>query len=949
MKKRKKLFSVLFLLLVALLAYSIASFANTDSSMTQDGIKATLTTDKDTYSVGDTVKVTVKIENTNSYAVNNVTYKATLPEGLVASSDTVLEKAFSSMVAGATETIIVNTTAVKEGEVKTGDTTPVVLFILLAICAVMAMFFMFKMNKKASNSLMVAIVVTVATVMAFGTYAEASTTTKQITLEKKVKVGDNDSVIKAVVKYEFEEETTAASSSSDNSNGNTSNDTAETTTAGSTVETTTVASTETTTGTTTETTADSGDNDDSTAVFAHVSVHDPSIVRSEDGKYYVFGSHLAAAQSTNLITWNKIADGVVTTNPLFNNYKSELSEPLAWLNGQPDTVWAGDVIYNKAMGKYCYYACSSVWGTSQSVIWFATSDNIAGPYDYQASIIYTGFNNSTNSSNPLSYKNTNIDELIANGTLSGLRSGWFFSNGSYNNAIGMFPNAIDPTVFYDNSGKLWMVYGSYSGGIYVIQLDNTTGKPLYKGSETGGYDRYFGKLICKSASDGTGEGPFIMYDKTSGYYFLYVTYGGLAENDGYNIRVYRSLSPDGPYTDAAGNLAASNTNYGTKLFGNYKFSSQSVAYKSGGHSSAFVDANGKMFQVYHTRFDDGDTVDAHEVRVHQMFLNKNGWTVLAPYEYSGETISSTGYDASEIVGEYEFMNHGTSTTNTISLPSKIYLNVDGTITGACSGTWVSEEGTYYATLVIDGITYDGVFLKQSDETVNRTVVMTFTAISGTNNTAIWGSKISNNVDTSVTLTYDFEENLLDSNGANGGTAVGDISYVTGIDGGKAINFTGASVASGYITLPTSIVGDSFTVSAFVKPTQITTYASCFFMDYGSKGFMSVYPKAWDTVLDFRYRVEANDTWNDTNYSTTLSAGQWYNIAVTYDASSKTAKLYLNGNLVSTGNNITSLGIPSTIKVGTDNWVAFNGAVDKLLISNSAKSSSELAAYYNQNN
>jgi arabinan endo-1,5-alpha-L-arabinosidase len=30
------------------------------------------------------------------------------------------------------------------------------------------------------------------------------------------------------------------------------------------------------------------------------------------------------------------------------------------------------------------------------------------------------------------------------------------------------PNAVDPDVFFDNEGKLWMLYGSYSGGIFIL-------------------------------------------------------------------------------------------------------------------------------------------------------------------------------------------------------------------------------------------------------------------------------------------------------------------------------------------------------------------------------------------------------------------------------------------------------------------------------------------------
>ena len=37
--------------------------------------------------------------------------------------------------------------------------------------------------------------------------------------------------------------------------------------------------------------------------FKNVSVHDPSIIRTADGTFYIYGSHMAAARSTDLIQW----------------------------------------------------------------------------------------------------------------------------------------------------------------------------------------------------------------------------------------------------------------------------------------------------------------------------------------------------------------------------------------------------------------------------------------------------------------------------------------------------------------------------------------------------------------------------------------------------------------------------------------------------------------------
>lgn len=77
-----------------------------------------------------------------------------------------------------------------------------------------------------------------------------------------------------------------------------------------------------------------------------------------------------------------------------------------------------------------------------------------------------------------------------------------------------------------------------------------------------------------------------------------------------------------------------------------------------GHNSAMVDDDGKMYLVYHTRFQsDSGTNEGHQIRVHQIFENDNGWLVAAPYEYSGETLSQDGYTMEDMAGTYEFIYH----------------------------------------------------------------------------------------------------------------------------------------------------------------------------------------------------------------------------------------------------------------------------------------------------
>ena len=342
------------------------------------------------------------------------------------------------------------------------------------------------------------------------------------------------------------------------------------------------------------------------------------------------------------------------------------------------------------------------------------------------------------------YTNTNIYGLIADGTLKdGYNNNWS-SGADYNTDYA--PNAIDPTIFNDTEGRLWMTYGSWSGGIYLLEIDPKTGAAIYPGkngkTDDGRViDEYFGTRIAGGHTI-SGEGPFILYDEETEYYYLYVTYEFLDSVSGYNMRLFRSKKPEGPYLDAAGNSAVLSSNkdnhdkIGIKVMGNYEFENLPKAYKSPGHNSALVDKDGQRYLFYHTRF--SNSGEYFELRVHQQFMNEKGWPVTAVFENRGDSISQTGYTEKDIVGTYEFINHGTaSNRSSVMTSQKLMLKSDGTVDGVAVGTWKQKDNSYLATFVINGVTYYGVFFKQQDESYDHNQTMTFTAI-GDNNETIWG-------------------------------------------------------------------------------------------------------------------------------------------------------------------------------------------------------------------
>lgn len=449
-------------------------------------------------------------------------------------------------------------------------------------------------------------------------------------------------------------------------------------------------------------------------VFTNASVHDPDVIKA-DGQYYAFGSHLAAASSPDLMQWKQVANGVNPSNPLFDDVTTELKEALEW--AQSDTLWAPDVIQLADGRFYMYYdACKG--DSPRSALGEAVADKVTGPYEDLGILLKSGM----------------WDQPSEDGEIYDAR---------------VHPNTVDPDVFYDAQGKLWMVYGSFSGGIFILGLDPSTGLPFP--------DQGYGKHLM-GGNHARIEGPAVMYNPETEYYYLFTTFGGLDADGGYNIRVSRSRNPDGPYRDASGtDMAtvksdpdkplfddASIEPHGTKLMGNHLFQREvgdpgsgiGTGYVSpGGVSPIYDEATGRQLLTMHARFPGRG--EEHEIRVHQMYTNARGWPVVAPHRYAGESLRKV--KRKDIVGTYAYLNHGKAISADITRSSDIRLRANGKITGAVRGTW-RRTGRNEARLTIDGRRYATVFSRQWEPTSGSWVV-TFSGLSR-KGVAVWGSQRS---------------------------------------------------------------------------------------------------------------------------------------------------------------------------------------------------------------
>ena len=446
--------------------------------------------------------------------------------------------------------------------------------------------------------------------------------------------------------------------------------------------------------------------------FQEVSVHDPSVVVA-DGRFYVFGSHLAAARSRDLQRWTSVADLVTPENPLFEDVTEELSEAFEW--ARTTTLWAPDV-HATEDGRYRMYYCACEGSSPRSAMGTAIADDVEGPYRDEGIFLRSGM-----------WDEPGEDGEIYDATVH--------------------PNVIDPQAFVDAEGALRLVYGSYSGGIFLLELDPATGRPLP--------DQGYGVHLT-GGGHARIEAPYILHSEESGYYYLLLTFGGLDADGGYNVRVGRSHDVEGPYLDPMGQDLreaqadpdqpmfddASIEPYAAKLMGNHRFMQSDgragQAYVSPGHVSAWTHPSTReSFLLFHTRFP-GDE-ELHEVRVHRLHLTRTGWLVVAPHRYGGDALAGRPgpLQRSELVGDWQLIDHGRAISADIVDSVALRLEDDGTLGGGAEGRW-HLEGTERAVLEIDGARREGVFTLGWHEELGEWTP-TFSVL-GEDGRALWGTK-----------------------------------------------------------------------------------------------------------------------------------------------------------------------------------------------------------------
>ena len=297
-------------------------------------------------------------------------------------------------------------------------------------------------------------------------------------------------------------------------------------------------------------------------------------------------------------------------------------------------------------------------------------------------------------------------------------------------------NAIDPTVVVTPAGEHYMYYGSAWDGIYMLKLDAATG--LAANSNDKG-KRIANRGFTDGRYNGNIEGAEVIYNPELKKYFLFIAYDWLSTK--YNVRVCRADSPEGPFIDYDGNDANTTEDHGPMILAPYKFDGHG-GWQGVAHCSVFKNEGGQFFMGHQGR--PGVSPAYMVLHVRKIFWTKDGWPVVSPERYAGE--SNADVPLTEITGAWEQIVLGyrivpgydqeqVSPDFQTSMPLNIGSN--GTLNGDAGSTW-TYNAPWLEMKWANGFT-DKVMVQKGRDWENKKPTIIFTGLNNTG-TAVWGKK-----------------------------------------------------------------------------------------------------------------------------------------------------------------------------------------------------------------
>ena len=306
-------------------------------------------------------------------------------------------------------------------------------------------------------------------------------------------------------------------------------------------------------------------------------------------------------------------------------------------------------------------------------------------------------------------------------------------------------NAIDPSVMADPvTGKWWMHYGSFFGGLYCVELDPETGLPAEEGDQ--------GHLTARRANyqKDNLEAPEIIYNPDLKQYYLFVSYDPLMTT--YNVRVGRSDKAEGPFVDFSGVELKDTTNNFPILTAPYRFHNH-PGWAGTAHCSVFTSDEGQYFMAHQGRLSPhNQMMDLH---LRQVFFTPDGWPVVSPERYTGSV--SRKFSAEDMVGEWEVIRiqepayerrlqagqilwgEGQLKEEEWNVSHLLSLEKNGHL-GENKGNWEFLEAKQLLSLTLEGEIINNLIIFAGHDWENEKETVLFTGLDSRGR-SIWGKRI----------------------------------------------------------------------------------------------------------------------------------------------------------------------------------------------------------------
>lgn len=417
-------------------------------------------------------------------------------------------------------------------------------------------------------------------------------------------------------------------------------------------------------------------------------VHDPTVVK--DGEYWYmyqtdasYGNaheghgHFHCRRSRDLVTWEYIG---ATMNSEANWVKDAINAKRAVEGRAPiQTItygyWAPCVrkVGNKFRMYYSIINDAEIEGTDPNTSWgeeayigmMETSSLASNVWEDKGAVIWQ----------------------VPDGVTSYTRNGANDWNAYYKY------NAIDPSYIETPQGEHWLIYGSWHTGMAAVQIDPVTGKPFQLNTVADFGTRIAGRGNINTNRWQALEGPEIIYNPDTQYYYLFLAYDELSV--AYNTRVARSRNITGPYVGINGNDISTGAECWPMLTHPYSFAGH-TGWVGISHCAVFKDdtANKWYFSSQGRLPENVPGINVSNAvmmgQVREMFWTSDGWPVVSPERYAA--VPQTDLTPDNMAGRYEVitMNYDYRVQQRSLV---VTLGTDGNLTGAITGTWSYNNTT----------------------------------------------------------------------------------------------------------------------------------------------------------------------------------------------------------------------------------------------------------------